>query len=262
MKVNGGYAVWKVMGFQQDKNKTLKNRELLLGNNNLLFWYKKLFEGQLEGINTNRVKVLEIGSGTSPIKLFYKNILTSDIIDVDYVDYVFDCQNIDAVNDIHDESVDCIVFTNVLHHVENPILFFIKSAKKLKRGGQIIATEPYFSILSSIVYRYIHHEEVDFTIHIPKLNNVVAGPLSSSNIALPYLIFFKRDSWLNNLKNIYDISMPKYYTSLAYFLTGGISRKIPCAPWLYKIIFLCDKFLSNLLPRVFTSFFTVRLTKK
>jgi len=236
MKISGKHAVWKVMGFQQDKNKTLKNRELLWSNNNLLFWYKKLFESQLAGINTNAVKVLEIGSGTSPIKLFYKNILTSDIIDVDYVDYVFDCQDIDDVDDIQDESIDFIVLTNVLHHIENPTLFFIKSAKKLKRGGHIITTEPYFSILSSIIYRYIHHEEVDFTIHIPKLSNVVAGPLSSSNIALPYMIFFKRNSWLNNLKNIYDISRPEYYTSLAYFLTGGISRKIPTASWLYKII--------------------------
>jgi hypothetical protein len=55
------------------------------------------------------------------------------------------------------------------------------AAAKLKPGGKVIATEPYFSVLSSFICTRSWFQD------LPELDKV-EGPLASANIALPWLI--------------------------------------------------------------------------
>ena len=71
--------------------------------------------------------------------------MTSDVLDLDYLDLVFDCHEIDKLDAIEDNSLDVITLTNVLHHLKSPIAFLNRAASKLKPGGKVIATEPFFS---------------------------------------------------------------------------------------------------------------------
>ena len=87
-----------------------------------------------------------------------------------------------------DSSLDVITLTNVLHHLKSPIAFLNRAAAKLKPGGKVIATEPFFSVLSTIIFKHLYHEPVDFRISEPELGDV-KGPLGSANIALPWLVF-------------------------------------------------------------------------
>ena len=146
-----------------DRDLTIKNRNRLLKNRNLLFWYERLFEFQFFGIDDIRGKrLLEIGSGTSPLKFFYSNVITSDIMDLDYLDMVLDCHAIDQCDAIKRESLDVIVVTNVLHHLKDPLAFMLKAADKLKNNGYFILTEPYFSTVSTLIYEKLHHEFSSF----------------------------------------------------------------------------------------------------
>jgi SAM-dependent methyltransferase len=215
----------------------------------------------MDGVNPEHANVLEIGSGTSPVKLFFPAIKTSDVLDLDYVDYIFDCHHIDSYKKIEDCSLDLIIMTNVLHHLKNPVLFLSKAAVKLRRGGVISLTEPFFSVLSKIIYKYLHHESVDLTIHKPQLDNI-SGPLSSANIALPFLLFFRHDEWREPLSEYFDISFCSYYTSLSYFATGGISRKVPLPRITYRFLFVLDNLIAKTMPKVFASFFSIQLTRK
>jgi hypothetical protein len=90
------------------------------------------------------------------------------------------------------------VLTNVIHHLKDLIAFLNRAACKLKRNGKIIATEPYFSTLSALIFEYLHHETVDLKITEPILPEV-RGPLASANIALPWLIFVSRGRWRDQL---------------------------------------------------------------
>ena len=157
-----------------------------------------------EPASPEALSILEIGSGTSPLKRFHPNVLTSDVLELDYLDLVFDCHDIDKLVRIEDNSLDVITLTNVLHHLESPIDFLNAAAGKLKPGGKVIATEPYFSVLSRFIFKYLHHEPVGFTISEPELNEV-EGPLASANIALPWLIFCRRRDWLERLNENYDV---------------------------------------------------------
>ncbi len=182
---------------------------------------------------------MEIGSGVSPLSRFHPNVATSDVLELDYLDYVFDCHQIDQLKAIADHSLDVITLTNVLHHLKTPLDFLDRAAIKLKSGGKIIATEPYFSILSALIFKHLHHEPVDFSIDQPELAEA-SSPLMSANIALPWLIFIKKPDWSDRLRENFDLVNLQPFSSLSYMATGGISRRFPfqipftecCSVWI------------------------------
>jgi SAM-dependent methyltransferase len=243
---------------------TLRNRAHLSANQNLLFWYRELYRDQFKGFpDPAALSVLEVGSGTSPLKQFLPNVVTSDVLDLDYLDLVFDCHEIDKFDGIRDGSLDVITLTNVLHHLKRPVEFLNRAANKLKRGGNVIATEPFFSILSTPIFKYLHHEPVDFGISEPELKTV-RGPLASANIALPWLIFFRRRDWADNVSDNYDVAncSVRFFSAVSYMATGGISHRVPIPTWLYRAFFPMDVFLSRCFPRLCASFFTIVLPRR
>ena len=249
---------------EKDRAATLRNRARLGANRNLLFWYRELYRDQFRELpDPATLSILEIGSGTSPLKQFHSNIVTSDVLELDYLDLVFDCHEIDKLDLIKDNSLDVITLTNVLHHLKSPIEFLNCAAGKLKPGGKVIATEPFFSILSTGIYKYLHHEAVEFDAREPELSEV-RGPLASANQALPWLIFFRRRDWLQRLDENYEMVglSVRPFTTLSYMVTGGISRKLPVPHFLYRILFPVDLALSRRFPRLCASFFTATLTRR
>ncbi|PYJ12762.1 MAG: hypothetical protein DME94_11730, partial [Verrucomicrobia bacterium] len=165
----------------KDRAATLRNRARLSANKNLLFWYGELYRDQFKDFpNPGALSILEIGSGTSPLKQFLSNVVTSDVLDLDYLDLVFNCHEIDKLDAIKDKSLDVITLTNVLHHLKSPIVFLNGAAAKLKSGGKVIATEPFFSLVSTPIWKHLHYESVDFSISEPELMQA-HGPLTSAN---------------------------------------------------------------------------------
>jgi SAM-dependent methyltransferase len=250
--------------YAKDRTETLRNRARLAKNRNLLFWYAQLYRDQFRNLrNVAQLAILEIGSGVSPLTNFYPNVRTSDVLDLDYLDYVLDCHHLDEFAAIPDHTLDVITLTNVLHHLKSPIEFLTKAKKKLKPAGLVIATEPYFSTLSTLIYKHLHHEPVDFSIEKPELAEV-RGPLSSANEALPWLIF-TRPAWRQEIERHYDLEEGcpfRPFTALSYFATGGISHRIPIPLWIYRACFALDLRLSCLFPRTVAAFFTITLRRK
>jgi len=250
--------------YAHDLQQTRDNRSRLRKNANLLYWYKRLYDqifSPMPGLADKQI--LEIGSGTSPLKLFYPSVVTSDVLNLDYLDHVFDCHAIDRYDAIADRSVDVITLTNVLHHLRDPLKFLAKAARKLKPGGEVIAVEPYFSALSYPLYKLLHHEPVNFGIARPRLETI-EGPLSSSNQAIPQMLFVSRPDWLAELAPYYDTHHLRldYFSSLSYMATGGISRSLPIPGMVYRPLFAVDRFLACAAPRLFASFFIIRLTAR
>ena len=250
--------------YAEDRALTLRNRSNLSANRNLLYWYRELYRTQFANFShPSHLCILEIGSGVSPLKRFYENVLTSDVMDLDYLDYVFDCHAIDRFDSIGDESLDVITLTNVLHHLKDPIDFLNKAACKLKQGGKIIATEPYLSTLSTLIFKYLHHEPVDFDIAEPLLSEV-RGPLASANSALPWLIFIGHPPWSDRLRAKFDFDEASFhpFSSISYMMTGGISRRLPMPAPIYRALFRLDLALSRAFPKLLASFFIITLTHK
>lgn len=248
----------------KDRVATLRNRARLAANKNLLFWYHELYKEQFKDFsNPAALSIVEIGSGTSPLKQFFPNVVTSDVLELDYLDLVFDCHEIDKLEAIKDDSLDVITLTNVLHHLQRPVAFLNRAASKLKSGGKIIATEPFFSVISTFIFKYVHHESLDFEPPEPELQDV-QGPLTSANIALPWLLFLRKREWLQRLNENFDLERLtiRPFSALSYMATGGISRKLPVPHLLYRMLFGIDLGLSRKFPKFCAGFFTVLLTRR
>src|SRR5256885_13279118 len=100
--------------YEADRLQTLRNREKLDRNPNLLYWYEQLYQEQFRDLPApQNLRILEIGSGVSPLRRFYSNVVTSDILQLEHVNYVFDCHEIDQIEALPDESFDVISLTNV-----------------------------------------------------------------------------------------------------------------------------------------------------
>ena len=248
----------------QDRAVTLRNRARLNANQNLLFWYRELYRDQFKDFpDPASLSILEVGSGTSPLKQFLPNVVTSDVLDLDYLDLVFDCHDIDKLDAIKDGSLDVITLTNVLHHLKSPIAFLNRAANKLKSGGKVIATEPFFSALSTPIFKYLHHEPVEFRISEPELKNV-QGPLASANIALPWIIFLRQRDWLQRLNGKFEVAvLPiRPFSAVSYMATGGISHRLPIPHSLYRMFSAWISLLAVGFPRLCASFFTLTLTRR
>ena len=248
----------------EDRDETISNREKLFNNPNQLNWYKKLYSLMLKNyLPLNDKKILEVGSGTSPLIYFYPEIITSDILELDYLDMIFDCQNIDKIQDIPNSSLDIICLTNVLHHLLKPVDFLEKASVKLKKGGVIILAEPFFSRMSTPIYKFIHHEPCYSNITHPSLKNI-EGPLRSANMLLPHLIFFSSKGWDSSLKNLFMFSKDEvnYFSSLSYFATGGFRKPIHIPKFLYSILLHTDCLAARIFPNIFAAFFIIKLKKK
>ena len=247
--------------YEHDLELTRQNQERLRRNPNLMYWYRELYKKLFSDIpDVADQRILEIGSGTSPLKEFYPGVITSDVLRLDYLDHVFDCHELADYEGVPDQSIDIITLTNVLHHLRDPIHFLQDASRKLARGGQIYMVEPYFSVFSYPLYKLLHHEPVRFGITRPVLDRI-EGPLSTSNQAIPFMIFFSRPRWREALADCYDLNQTRldYFSSLSYMMTGGISRVIPLPSWLYQSVFVLDRILAKSLPRVFASFFIAKL---
>lgn len=250
--------------YVKDREQTARNHERLLRHRNLLYWYRKLY-GQLFGRDPGfgRKQVLEVGSGISPLKLFYPHVTTSDVLDLEYLDHVFDCHEIDRYGGVLDHSFDIVTATNVLHHLSSPLDFLARAAAKLKPQGEVVLVEPFCSLASYPLYRIFHHEGISFDIDSPRLEKV-EGPLSSANQALPHMMFFTRPDWLERLAAYYDLSRIRFefFSSLTYMAAGGVSHVFPIPHLMYRALFPIDAFLARAAPRVFAAFFITRLTAK
>lgn len=244
-----------------DRRWTLENRDRLCRNRNLLHWYRRLYEELFADVpDLADRRVLEVGSGASPLKSFHPTVITSDILDLDHLDLVFDCLEIGNVSSIPDHSINILTMTNVLHHLRDPIRFLQEATRKLTPGGHVYMVEPFFSTVSHPIYRLLHHEPVRFEAEEPMLPDVL-GPLSSSNQAIPYMIFFQRLDWLQRLGGHYELARTRvgHFSSLSYMCTGGISRRLPIPHAAYRACFELDRWLASTFPRVFASFFMLRL---
>ena len=250
--------------YDHDRAWTLRNRASLLSNRNLLLWYEQLYRRAFEPCgDVNALKVLEIGSGASPLKIFYDRVITSDILELEHLDLVFDCHHIDKTPHFEDASLDIITMTNVLHHLRDPVDFLLKTRDKLKPGGWVVAIEPYFSWLSSIIYRLLHHEPADFSVTEPRLADV-KGPLSTANQALPQMIFMEKRGWHEPLLQAFTFDPENfhYFSSLAYMATGGISRRLPIPTAVYRSMLALDVRLADRFPSLLAAFFIICLQKK
>ena len=90
----------------------------------------------------------ELGSGSSLLKDYYPDVVTSDIIPAPHLERVLDAMSLD----LDDQSVRVLYGINCFHHFPDPARFFAEAARVVRPGGGIILIDPYFGPLAGFLY--------------------------------------------------------------------------------------------------------------
>jgi SAM-dependent methyltransferase len=169
---------------------------------------------------------LELGSGAGFMSSYLPNLITSDILELPGVDRVIDaCASLP----FQDASLRGIAMVNTLHHLPDVEAFFHEAVRCLEPGGAISMLEPWNTSWSRIVYTRLHHEP--FETDAPSWRFEPAGPLSSANGALPWILIVRDRDRFEHLFPELRIVEPRLTMPVRYLLSGGVSMRALVPSW-------------------------------
>ncbi len=202
-----------------DPQLTFKRRAIIREKHFLHAIYQEWYGMQMDQLSAVNGKILEIGSGAGFFTETCDQSIASEIFFCPFVDAILDGTQLPFPN----ETLRAIVMTDVFHHIPDVDKFLCESLRTLKSGGRIIMIEPWVSRWSRWVMDRFHSELMDVTMQTWQFPS--HGPLSSSNQALPWIVF-ERDRALFEQK-FHDLKLLELqpFMPFRYLLSGGVSMR-------------------------------------
>ena len=217
---------------------TLFNRDIILHKRFLNRLYTEWYGWLIRRAKTCSEGIcLEIGSGGGFLQRIFPEAVTSDILDLPFVDIVCSAERLP----FDDHSLACIMMLNVFHHIPRPYLFLEEAQRCLVAGGKILMIEPANSSWGQFIYTRFHHEPFE-----PKGGWEInpGNPVSNSNQALPY-IYFERDiKHFNERFPALRLCEIRPHTPFLYLASGGLSRKALLPAAMYGIVKFAEWIVS------------------
>jgi len=138
-------------------------------------------------------------------------------------------------------SLKNLVAIDALHHFSDVHQFFSEAVRTLSPGGRVIFIEPWNSRWARFVFRF-HHEEynADAGWTLP-----AGGPMSSSNLALPWIVFVRDLERFQISFSELEIIQIKPITPLGFVLSGGSTAGFGLPGFLYPMIRVIDRLLEH-----------------
>ena len=182
---------------------------------------------------------VELGSGISPIRDSYPNVLATDIVPANHLDKVINAEKMD----FKDKSVRVIFGQNCFHHFPHPDIFFSELERVIVPGGGCILIEPYYGSFASFLYKHLFRTE-GFDKSYRSWNAPITGPLNGANQALSYIVFVRdRNSFLKKHPTLEIVHHERLGNYLRYLISGGLNFRQLLPDSLTSMIRLLEKFL-------------------
>lgn len=195
----------------QNKVNAFCSENNILSNKFVFESYKDIFNFMLNGEDSQKLKILEIGSSGGVSKIIYPNIYTSDIRLSTNLSIICSGEKIP----FKDNSLDSIWAKDVVHHLRNFDLFFLEAKRVLRNDGVLNLSEPYWGPIAQIIYRFIHPEDFNVT----KVLNGIETTIG--NQATIYAILKKKGIHTDIFDKYFEVSETKIVNGLSWILSGG-----------------------------------------
>jgi SAM-dependent methyltransferase len=160
--------------------------------------------------------VVELGSGGGFLKNYIPDLITSEILKLPIVDVIFDGQFMP----FKPGSLRAIIMIDVFHHISCPDIFLTQAANILMPGGHLIMIEPWVTVWSRIVYRYLHYEPFDPGVNDWRFQS--GGPLTGANSAIPWIVFDRDREKFERLFPEWQVKSIILHSPFCYLLSGGV----------------------------------------
>lgn len=198
---------------------------------------------------------LEIGSGAGFIQHIIPNVVTSDVLSYKSVSTVIDAMQMPFTQD----SLRSVFMLNTLHHIPDVRLFFNELDRCLIPGGRLFIIDQFSGPVSDIIYKYLHHEE--YCKKAKEWQFASTGPLSGSNGALCWIIFYRDLELFLNMYPQLRVTKIIPHTPLRYWLSGGLKKWSLMPSFLFGFWTKVDHLLAKILPPL-CSFVSIEIEKK
>ena len=203
---------------------TLRRRKLLERNACARFSFERWYR-ELAGIVAAAPEGLrvELGSGGGFLDQFVGGLIKTDVVELPFIDKVCQAERLP----FPDSSTGALVMVNVLHHVGDVDAFLREAGRVLVPRGVVTMIEPYVSVFSRLIYRYVHHEPFDpdaIDWRLPP-----GGRLSGANGALPWIIFVRDQARFARDYPALRIESLRLHSPFSHLLSGGVTTR-PLAP--------------------------------
>jgi SAM-dependent methyltransferase len=198
--------------------------------------------------------LVELGSGGGFIKDVIPSALTSDILAVPGVDKRFSCLEMP----FEAGSVGAFFMIDVFHHVPDAAGFLREMDRCLRPGGCVVMIEPAATPWARFIYRRFHHEPFETT---GGWRFESAGPLSSANGALPWIVFERdRERFQREFPRLRLVGIRKH-TPFRYILSGGLTLRQLAPSFTYPLVRGLE-WAASPLSGLLGMFQTIRLEKQ
>lgn len=203
--------------------------------------YNEIYQKFSTIAHKKNLKVLEIGSsGINLAYQYFKNIEITSFGD-EKGTYA---ENLKYTN----ASFDLIIAKDVLHHVKDIKKAFSEFNRVLKENGKVIVSEPSWSLLGRLIFKYFHPEPW-YKSKTFILNS--KDPWDSNQRLIKNIIELEDDKQKELLENFQLKVYPGTY-GISYLLSGGIRKQ----GWINEKILISIHKNRNKVPK-----FVLRLTE-
>jgi SAM-dependent methyltransferase len=188
----------------------------------LSFVYHDIYQTFFELSGSNReLRVLELGAGGfTPSDKFWNTVTKSDIEaypdDHDLVLIDADDLGLEA------ETYDLVIAKDALHHFKRPLSSLASVMNLLAPGGVFIVSEPMWSPLGRLVFRYFHPEDWNPN---PNSLDLDSSDPWDGNQALLYILASKSKSILEKKLPGLEVSLATSTYGISYLLSGGVHSR-------------------------------------
>jgi SAM-dependent methyltransferase len=182
--------------------------------------YREWFARLLEAVGGRR-PVVEVGSGPGFFKEAAPALVAIDVVPGLAVDVCCDAD----VLPFRSASVGAFVMVDALHHLERPLDFLAEAARALVPGGRIAMVEPWITLPSFVLYRFLHHEQCRLGVDVTRPFAADAKAALEGNAAIPYLALGR----LRGAGLPLHLVRAEPFVGLPYLATLGfkVSRPLP-----------------------------------
>jgi len=161
--------------------------------------------------------ILELGGGSGHLKEHFPKAVSTDVLFEPWLDAVVDAQALPFKQELFGN----VVLFDVLHHLSSPVAFFREAQRVLRAGGRILMMEPFVSVLSYPIYRFLHHEGLSMDANPLEACGADGKDPFKGNQALPGLLFGRyRSRFLGRFPRL-KILREQRMDFFVYPLSGG-----------------------------------------
>ncbi len=202
-----------------DPQVTYQRRTIIREKRFLHAIYQEWYSMQIAQLPSTPGKILEIGSGAGFFDEINKQTITSEIFFCPFVDAILDGMQLP----FPDESLRAIVMTDVFHHLPDVEQFLKEAMRALHPGGRVIMIEPWVTRWACWVMDHFHSEPMDVGMKTWQFPS--HGPLSSSNQALPWIVFQRDRQIFEQKYSDLKLTTLTPFMPFRYLLSGGVSMR-------------------------------------